>query len=260
MEIVQEFKHSLAGIFSRRIHRVHVLDFKGMTEEMGMDIDARLSMRHRNTKGLVVFTSHAWRRLFDIRGPLVRELMLELFSMCRFDDLVLDLDADGIKDPLRRLCHRLIAHTIAGRGQALKKNAKGRKRGDQMSGGYFISRLVDYFRLLTEESLQGTTVVVATADAPEGAEGPHAKEEGNQAVLAPVQAPQPPLTDMTLLQRLARIEDEVHELRQSIVVAPIRPLTTLLSVAHKCHTRGRPNRGLVRHQIHKERVNSREEE
>ncbi|GJZ00411.1 hypothetical protein Tco_0517840 [Tanacetum coccineum] len=70
-------------------------------------------------------------------------------------------------------------------------------------------------------------------------------ERVNQAVLAPVQAPQPPLTDMTLLQRLARIEDEVHELRQSIVVAPIRPLTTLLSVAHKCHTRGRPNRGLV---------------
>ncbi|GKD79037.1 hypothetical protein Tco_1341658 [Tanacetum coccineum] len=35
-----------------------VLDFEGMTEEMGMDIDARLSMRHRDAEGLVVFTSH----------------------------------------------------------------------------------------------------------------------------------------------------------------------------------------------------------
>nr|GEX19963.1 hypothetical protein [Tanacetum cinerariifolium] len=59
-----------------------------MIKEMGMDIDARLSMRHIDPKGLVVFTIYAWRRLFDVRGPLVRELMLDLFSTYRFDDLV----------------------------------------------------------------------------------------------------------------------------------------------------------------------------
>ncbi|GKB81505.1 hypothetical protein Tco_0948400 [Tanacetum coccineum] len=53
-------------------------------------------MRNRDAKGLVVLTSHAWRRLFDVIGPLVRELMLEFFSTCRFDDLVLDLDTDGV--------------------------------------------------------------------------------------------------------------------------------------------------------------------
>ncbi|GKB94451.1 hypothetical protein Tco_0980588 [Tanacetum coccineum] len=95
-EVVQEFEHRLAGIFSRRVHRVQVLDFEGMTEKMGMDLVASLSIRHRDAKGLVVFTSHAWRRLFDIRGPLVRELMLEFFSTCSFDDMVLDFDADGV--------------------------------------------------------------------------------------------------------------------------------------------------------------------
>ncbi|GJS23247.1 hypothetical protein Tco_0451879 [Tanacetum coccineum] len=95
-EVVQEFKHRLAGIFSRRVHRVQVLEFERMTEEMGMDIDARLSIMHKDTEGLVVFTSHAWRRLFDSRRPLVRELMLDFLSTCRFDDLVLDLDADGV--------------------------------------------------------------------------------------------------------------------------------------------------------------------
>nr|GEW26966.1 hypothetical protein [Tanacetum cinerariifolium] len=64
-EIVQDFKQRLAGIFSRRIHRV---------------------------QGQVVFTSHVWRRLFKIRWPLVRELMLEFFSTCRFADTLLDLE------------------------------------------------------------------------------------------------------------------------------------------------------------------------
>nr|GEX64463.1 hypothetical protein [Tanacetum cinerariifolium] len=193
----------------------------GMTKEMGMDIDARLSMRHIDAKGLVVFTSHAWRRLFDIRGPLVK-LMLEFFNTYRFDNLVLDLDTNGflsfqlggarnerllggdlaiygvleycpfyllITNALRRLCHRLIAHTIAGRGQAPEKvtstdiyflrsmdqdavnlpyllahylfrHVKRRNQGAQMSRGYFIARLADHFGLLMEESLQKTTIVV----------------------------------------------------------------------------------------------------
>ncbi|GJZ45779.1 hypothetical protein Tco_0593375 [Tanacetum coccineum] len=71
-EVVQEFKHRLARIFSRRVHWVQVLVFEGMTEEMGMDIVAR-------------------------------ELMLEFFNTCRFDDLVLDLDTDGVFEFLVRV-------------------------------------------------------------------------------------------------------------------------------------------------------------
>ncbi|GKD41528.1 hypothetical protein Tco_1261735 [Tanacetum coccineum] len=94
-----------------------------------------------------------------------------------------------IRDPLRRLCHRLIAHTIAGRGQAPDKvtrtdqyflrsmdrevvnlpyllghylfsDAEGRKQGAQMSRGHFIARLVNHFGMLIEETLHGAIVVV----------------------------------------------------------------------------------------------------
>ncbi|GJY28416.1 hypothetical protein Tco_0404183, partial [Tanacetum coccineum] len=42
----------------------------------------------------------------------------------------------------------------------LFRHAEGRKQEAQMSGGHFIARLADHFGLLTEESLQGTTIVV----------------------------------------------------------------------------------------------------
>nr|GEW22828.1 hypothetical protein [Tanacetum cinerariifolium] len=121
-----------------------------------------------------------------------------------------------IKDPLRRLCHRLIAHTIIGRGQAPEKvtrtdlyfirsmdreavnltcllvhylfrHAKGRNRGAQTSGGHFIARLADYFRLLAKETLQGATVV----------------------------APQPPPSAVvrTMPQRITRLKEEVRGLQ-----------------------------------------------
>ncbi|GJY85846.1 retrovirus-related pol polyprotein from transposon TNT 1-94 [Tanacetum coccineum] len=45
--------------------------------------------------GQSVFTSRASRRLFDIRGPLVNELILEFFSTFRFGEVVLDLDTVG---------------------------------------------------------------------------------------------------------------------------------------------------------------------
>ncbi|GJY11196.1 hypothetical protein Tco_0379381 [Tanacetum coccineum] len=87
-----------------------------------------------------------------------------------------------IKDPILRLCHRLIACSIARRSQALKKVAvtdlfylrgmdvgsvnipyllarylrrfaSGRKHGALISWGQFVARLVEHFELLTEERL-----------------------------------------------------------------------------------------------------------
>ncbi|GJV35348.1 reverse transcriptase domain-containing protein [Tanacetum coccineum] len=140
-----DFEERLGRIFTRQVHRLQVFDFR---------------VEHADAQGQVVFTSHAWRRLFMICGPLVRELILKFFSTCRFADSVLDLDTDGtlqfqlggvdddssrvisskanlrdywtgissagdflttvpsyttIKEPLRRLCHRLITFTITGR-------------------------------------------------------------------------------------------------------------------------------------------------
>nr|GEY51122.1 hypothetical protein [Tanacetum cinerariifolium] len=42
------------------------------------------------------------------------------------------------------------------------------------------------------------------------------REEGDQAVSTPVQAPQPPLASRTMLQRLARLEEEVHRIKVSL--------------------------------------------
>ncbi|GJY09488.1 putative reverse transcriptase domain-containing protein [Tanacetum coccineum] len=93
-----------------------------------------------------------------------------------------------IRDPILRLCHRLIACSIAGRSQAPKKVTvtglfylRGmdvdsvnvpyllarylrlftteRKSGAHISGGQFVARLADHFRLLTAEILVGLTVI-----------------------------------------------------------------------------------------------------
>nr|GEZ01240.1 hypothetical protein [Tanacetum cinerariifolium] len=82
--------------------------------------------------------------------------------------------------------------------QYLFSHAKGRKQVEKMSGGHFVTRLADHFGLLTEEKLL----------------------EYVQADPTPVQAPQTPPTAFaprTMPQRMARLEEEVHDLYQSIV-------------------------------------------
>ncbi|GJZ51727.1 hypothetical protein Tco_0606242 [Tanacetum coccineum] len=93
-----------------------------------------------------------------------------------------------IRDPILRLCHRLIAYSIAGRSQApekvtvtnlfylrgmdvgsvnipyllaryLRLFSAGRKSGAHISGGQFVARLTEHFGLLTAEILGGLTVI-----------------------------------------------------------------------------------------------------
>ncbi|GJR05570.1 hypothetical protein Tco_0528554 [Tanacetum coccineum] len=52
----------------------------------------RLSMVYARDDGHALFTSHAWRRLFEVRAPLVQEFMLEFFSICRMSDTEMRLD------------------------------------------------------------------------------------------------------------------------------------------------------------------------
>ncbi|GJW08631.1 hypothetical protein Tco_1571054 [Tanacetum coccineum] len=112
----------------------------------------------------------------------------------------------AIRDLMLRLCHRLIACSIAGRSQApekvtvtdlfylrsmdvdsinipyllaryLRRFASGRKRGAMISEGQFVARLAENFRLLTEERLQGLTVAEGSTDVDEGAQAVPAFEE-----------------------------------------------------------------------------------
>ncbi|GKB01690.1 hypothetical protein Tco_0829734, partial [Tanacetum coccineum] len=93
-----------------------------------------------------------------------------------------------IRDSVLRLCHRMMAHSIAGRSQALEKVtvtdlfylrgldvrsvnipyllarylrrfAAGRKSGAHIFGGQFVARLAEHFGLLTAEILGGLTVI-----------------------------------------------------------------------------------------------------
>ncbi|GJZ99609.1 hypothetical protein Tco_0672160 [Tanacetum coccineum] len=190
--IINDFEKRLAGIFSRRIHRVQVLDFEGLTEEMGMSMDARLSMKHTDEDdGTFSFQLGGARRQISWR------------------QFIMALGLHTIMDPLRRLYHRLIAHTIDGRGHAHEKVARtnlyfmrsvdreavnlsyllthylfrhyeGRKHEAQMFGGHFIGRLANHFGLIRRRL------------------GPAPERE-------------------QVAERTVRLEEEVHEFWQSIV-------------------------------------------
>ncbi|GKC59698.1 hypothetical protein Tco_1087296 [Tanacetum coccineum] len=122
---ILDFESRLTRIYRREVHRVHVFDFGGLPDLMAEGLSARMLMEHRDAQGQSVFTSRAWRRLFDIRGPLVHELILEFFSTFRIsyarDFLGTTPSYTAIRDPILRLCHRLISCSVAGRSQAPEK-------------------------------------------------------------------------------------------------------------------------------------------
>nr|GEZ41836.1 hypothetical protein [Tanacetum cinerariifolium] len=47
---------------------------------------------HRDAQGQSVFTSHTWRRFFELNGPLVFELIMKFFSTLRFGEAIIDID------------------------------------------------------------------------------------------------------------------------------------------------------------------------
>ncbi|GKB42107.1 hypothetical protein Tco_0887049 [Tanacetum coccineum] len=87
----------------------------------------RMVMEHRDDASVVVFTSRAWGRLFDTRGPLVKELILEFLSTLRFGEVVLDLDAPGLDVGSINIPYLLARY--------LRRFAAGRKSGAHISAG-----------------------------------------------------------------------------------------------------------------------------
>ncbi|GJU15616.1 hypothetical protein Tco_1143582, partial [Tanacetum coccineum] len=133
-----------------------------------------------------------------------------------------------IRDPVRRLCHRMIAYNIFGRGRHLRRHAEGRKSRAKLSGGHFIGRLAMHFGLVSDEGLRGLQVgperqqatVTGTHEADEA--GSSAEEVALKIpvpVPAPAQAPPPPPPapqPRTMSQRIERLEDEVHNLWRNV--------------------------------------------
>ncbi|GKC78725.1 hypothetical protein Tco_1129499 [Tanacetum coccineum] len=267
-----------------------IADFEGR-------LSTRMIMEHRDAQGVSLFTCQAWRRLFDIRGPLVHELILEFFSTFRLGEGILELDTLGalqfqlggarrrmswrdfilamrlhtaeemqtvgfgaywadtpsytaIRDPILRLCHRLIACSIAGRSQAPKKItvtdlfylrgmdvdsvnvpyllarylrlfAAERKSGAHISGGQFVARLAVHFGLLTTEILGGLTVIVPELPIIDMAELMRLQiyvDIDDTWAWAPQHPPPPPppAAARTMPQRMARLEEDVHEIRGTL--------------------------------------------
>ncbi|GJU15387.1 hypothetical protein Tco_1143353, partial [Tanacetum coccineum] len=89
--IVHSYEQRHATICSRPVNWVHVLDFASLTPEMRHDLALRLRMVFTR-EGQQVFVSHAWRRLFEIHGPLVQKFILEFLSTCRLSNTIMDLD------------------------------------------------------------------------------------------------------------------------------------------------------------------------
>ncbi|GJY24014.1 hypothetical protein Tco_0397672 [Tanacetum coccineum] len=247
-----------------------IVDFEGRLARIHMreGLTARMVMERRDEASVNVFASRAWRRMFDIRGPLVYELILEFFSTIRFGQAILDLDTTGtlarqipdkgdlrdywmgilsaadflsttpsytaIRDLIPRLCHRLIACSIAGRSQAPKKVTMmdlfylrgtgvgsvnipyllarylrlfvaGRKSGAHIFGGQFVSRLqisVELDDTWAWVAMGPERQHDAAADAHVDAEDAPIVDEGDQADPAPVQAPQQPSPPPPALVRI----------------------------------------------------------
>nr|GEW95851.1 hypothetical protein [Tanacetum cinerariifolium] len=211
---------------------------------MAKGLRGRMLMEHMDAQGQSVLTSRAWRRLFDIRGPLVYELILEFFSTFR--------------DPMLRLCHRLIACSIVRRSQAPEKVivtdlfyprrmdvgsvnvpylltrylrffASGRKHGEMISGDLPIIDMAKLVRLQICVKLDDTWAWVAsrperqpdaTDSTLEATKDAPVADEGALVVIAPMQAPQPSppaaRPAQTMAQRLARVEEDVYEIQGAL--------------------------------------------
>ncbi|GKA32243.1 hypothetical protein Tco_0718610 [Tanacetum coccineum] len=181
---IADFEERLERIYGREIHMVHVVDFLGMPKLMRDVLFARIRIEHRDDAGVI---SESERMILGKGG---------------LHDYWRDISTDGdflgpppsytlIRDPMLRLCHWMMAHSIARRSQALEKSRA------HISGGQFVARLPKHFGLLTTEILGELTVIAlelpiinmerqpdAVAGAPAVAEDAPATDEGDQAVLA----------------------------------------------------------------------------
>ncbi|GKB15621.1 hypothetical protein Tco_0849544 [Tanacetum coccineum] len=206
------------GRYTGRVHRVQVLDFKGLTDEMTVGLSDRMLMEHKDAQGQSLFTSRSWRRLLEVRGLLVHEHILEFFSTFRFGKAVLGLDTVGalqfqleeiestrfgayLAESSRQMGSECLLDYIARRSQAPEK---------------ICDQIDDTWAWVAPGPERQPN---ATAGALKVVGGAPIVDEGASAVPTSVQAFQPPPAarpSRTLPQRVARLEEEVHGMREAL--------------------------------------------
>ncbi|GKD96136.1 hypothetical protein Tco_1380033 [Tanacetum coccineum] len=249
--IRHNYEQRLETIWSRPVNRVHVLDFEGLTVEirrrmiwrqfiLALGLHTELEMAEA---GFGAYWAGSDRSIPD-KGDL-RDYWLEI----SFDRDFLGPAPSYvlIRDPVRRLCHRMIAYSISGRGHAPEKatgidlfylrnmdrgtinvphllaqylfrHAEERKSGARLSGWHFIGRLAMHFGLVSDDGLRGLQAAAAGADKADKVG--HAAEEAAPEISAPTQTPPPPPPipqPRTMSQRIKRLEEVVPDLRRDVV-------------------------------------------
>ncbi|GKD83368.1 hypothetical protein Tco_1350207 [Tanacetum coccineum] len=242
---IADFEERLEMIYSREIHRVQVVDFQGMPELMRDGLFARMVMEHcddtevlldLDALGTIQFQLGGARRRLSRRQFILALGLhigeeIESLGLARYwseseriipgkgdlHDYWRDILTDGdflgppysytlIRDLVLIMYYQMIAHSIAGR-----------------------TRLAKHFGLLTAEILRGLTVIApelpiidmgelpdAMAGAPRVAQDAPIVDEGGQADPAPVHAPPPPAPARTMPHMMARLEEDVHEIRRAL--------------------------------------------
>ncbi|GJV39050.1 hypothetical protein Tco_1417490 [Tanacetum coccineum] len=129
---IADFEVILARIYKREVHRVQVFDFGGLTDLMAKGLSARMLMEHQDDQGAILDLDTLGTLQFQLgrarRRISWREFILALGlhtdeEMISFVGYFLGTvpSYTMIRDPFLRLCHRLIACSIAGRSQAPEK-------------------------------------------------------------------------------------------------------------------------------------------
>ncbi|GKC89997.1 hypothetical protein Tco_1150646 [Tanacetum coccineum] len=123
---IHDFEDRLGRIYDRRVHRIHVLYFEELTEEIDQALRDRLRIDHTGARQFIMALALHTTEEIDTEGFI------------------------AYWDKSSRM----------GEVKHLRRYADGRKQGAKMSRGYFITRLAEHFRLITIESLRGLTIVV----------------------------------------------------------------------------------------------------
>nr|GFB32871.1 hypothetical protein [Tanacetum cinerariifolium] len=190
-----------------------------------------IRMEHIDGDRVVVFTGRASEEEMEFLGfprywSKSERMIPEKGDLCNYwRDISTDEDFLGpppsytlIKDLVLKLCHRMMAQSIAGRSHAPEKSEA------PISGGQSMARLVEHFGLLAEKRLLGLTVTVPTPPIIDmtGLEG-DAKGVVDEALVAPgggdedeeiPQAVRPP--PRTQGKRIAKLEEDVHGMREAL--------------------------------------------
>ncbi|GKC71756.1 hypothetical protein Tco_1117639 [Tanacetum coccineum] len=201
MDIVHDFEKILEMIFRRQVYRVHTLDFEGLTLDMRQDLAERLRMVYTRDDRQEIFVSHAWRRLFEIRAPLLggarRSMTWRHFILALGLHTAEEMIEGGFKAYCMDQWAANVPYLLA---QYLFRHIEGRKSGAKLSGGHFIRHLAHHFGLVSDDGLRGLSVVthelplidiVVVAATLGDAEDALDVDEGAKAVPTSIHAPPP---------------------------------------------------------------------